>query len=96
MVNNCFNKFIEQNAELLYNKIESVVNAREIGHDDNIKNMVTYFVDNYFRKYFIEAEIDVVCEIQREKSTSYPSNFCESKICKEIRIETIILPVTNC
>jgi len=67
----------------------STAKLKGIGNDENIIDIVLAKLDKYFKKYFFESEIDIICDIEREKSPYYPNRFTKKKI------KTVSIPIIN-
>jgi len=66
-----FEMFTAKNSSFLYDKLEIVVKQRGYGYNDNISNIIFDFLSRYFRKYVKKYEIEILCDIEREKSPFY-------------------------
>ena len=73
MINDELNNFVKKNFALIVSNTESL--AREIGgvsHQD-IQPILKRVIGEYFTKHLVDNEVEVLCNIEREKSPHYPS-----------------------
>ena len=73
IVNNYFKKFLQKNAKFLIGRLETIIDSRGIEHSENAKDIIVGIIESYFKKYYMEHEFDIICDIEREKSSCYPN-----------------------
>ena len=71
-----FDKFFKNNSSYIYTKAEKIVNQRKMSYNDDITDILVRLLESGFKKYFMESEIDILCDIEREKSPYYPNFYC--------------------
>jgi len=70
-----FKKFLSQYIENIFDKIENKTRKKNLNRDDNIIDIALPCISEYFRNYITKFEIEIACDIEREKSPCYSTNY---------------------
>ena len=77
-----FKKFIVLHHDEFYEDVISKVKKAGLSNTGDISDIAKKAIMQHFEKYIQNNEIDIICEIEREKSPFYVNKYTDLKIQK--------------
>lgn len=75
-----FKKFILKYLSKIYLEAVKIVENSNLTDEENINFIVFPIIKKHFKNFVEENEIEIACEIEREKSSFYPTTYNNVKI----------------
>jgi len=77
-----FKKFIVLHHDEFYEEIANKAKIAGLFHAGDVNDITKEVIMRYFDTYIQKNEIDIICEIEREKSPFYANKYTDLKIQK--------------
>lgn len=75
VINDYFKKFLDRDMEAIYENIELITRIKRYSRDDNILDIAVPLFCKFFKNYILEFEMEIACDIEREKSPFYATKY---------------------
>ncbi len=72
-----FNRFLQKHIDECYEEVAQRAKMVGRSHAGDIKDIAKEVLMQHFKKYLQQYEVEVVCDIEREKSPFYISKYAE-------------------
>ena len=72
-----FNRFLQKHGDECYEEVAQRAKMVGRSHAGDIKDIAKEVLMQHFKKYLQQYEVEVVCDIEREKSPFYISKYAE-------------------